>query len=198
MNSVSPDPMTIICHFYPDDTPLRRLLIRHSLQVRDKALAILDRSGVEADRELVAAAAMLHDIGIGRCHAPKIFCDGVLDYMAHGFAGAAMLREYARKYGVDLEACARVCERHTGSGLLASDIRRLRLAAPVRDYLPETTEEKVICLADKFFSKSGDMREKSLARIRRGLRRFGEAPLERFDALCRGFGIDGANPPETI
>ena len=188
MNPEIPDPMTVIAGFYPEDTPLRRLLIRHSTQVRDKALAILEASGLSADAELIAAAAMLHDIGIGRCRAPEILCAGELDYMLHGFAGAAMLREYAANSGVELEACARVCERHTGSGLTASDIRRLGLAVPVRDYLPETREEKLICLADKFFSKSGDMKEKSIERIRHGFLRFGAAPLERFDGLCREFG----------
>ena len=33
---------SIITHFYPADTPFRRLLIKHSEQVRDKALQILD------------------------------------------------------------------------------------------------------------------------------------------------------------
>ena len=39
------DSLAILKHFYPEDTPLRRLLISHSEQVRDKALAILEKSG---------------------------------------------------------------------------------------------------------------------------------------------------------
>ena len=58
------EPFEIIRHFYPEDTPLRRLLIAHSKQVRDKALAVLERSGVALDARLVADGAMLHDIGI--------------------------------------------------------------------------------------------------------------------------------------
>lgn len=91
--------------------------------------------------------------------------------------------------GVDLEACARVCERHTGSGLTASEIEREGLPLPHRDFLPETLEEKLICYADKFFSKSGDPeKEKSLEKIRRSMAAFGPDSLARFDALHALFG----------
>ena len=56
-------------------------------------------------------------------------------------------------------------------------------------YLPETAEEALVCLADKFFSKSGDMTEKPLAKIRKAMLKFGPASLERFDALCRRFKV---------
>jgi uncharacterized protein len=64
------------------------------------------------------------------------------------------------------------------------------LPIPERDYLPETPEEKLICLADKFFSKSGDMREKPAGAVRRSLEKFGADTVERFDALLRLFGLD--------
>lgn len=101
-----------------------------------------------------------------------------------------MLREYARTHGVELEAYARICERHTGSGLTAEEVRP-GVAARFRrgDYLPETPEEKLICLADKFFSKSGDLREKPLERIRHSMRKFGPAPLARFDEMCVLFNV---------
>ena len=47
----------------------------------------------------------------------------------------------------------------------------------------------MICLADKFFSKSGDMQEKTLERVRRSMAKFGSGPAERFEALCRLFGV---------
>lgn len=183
------DPQTILEHFYPEDTPLRRLLILHSLQVRSKALAILAQSGVKANAQLVADAAMLHDIGIGRCHAPSILCEGTSDYLAHGTIGAAMLREYGAQHGLDLEKYARVCERHTGSGLSAADVREQKLPIPEQDYLPETVEEKLVCLADKFFSKSGDREEKSLASIHHSMEKFGRPCVKRFEELCRCFGL---------
>ena len=49
---------------------------------------------------------------------------------------------------------ARVCERHTGAGLTKREIIEQELPLPQQDFLPETTEEKLICYADKFFSKT--------------------------------------------
>ena len=185
------DPDVIITHFYPEDTPLRRLLLRHSTQVRDKALAILanpSRPPLELDAGLVSAGAMLHDVGILQCHAPSILCVGTRPYIAHGMIGAEMLREYGRTHGLDLEPFARICERHTGTGITAKEVREQRLPIPERDWLPETPEEKLVCLADKFYSKSGAMERKPLEKVRRSMAGFGEAPLARFDALMRFFG----------
>ena len=114
---------------------------------------------------------------------------GTEPYIAHGVIGARMLREYARTHGVELEAYARICERHTGSGLTAEEVRRESLPIPARDYLPETPEEKLICLADKFFSKSGSMQEKPFDRVRASMAKFGPESLARFDNLCKEFKL---------
>lgn len=63
--------LAILYYFYPEDTPLRRMLVRHCEQVREKALAILADSGVELDARLAADGAMLHDIGIGALRCPE-------------------------------------------------------------------------------------------------------------------------------
>ena len=57
------------------------------------------------------------------------------------------------------------------------------------DLLPESLEEKLICLADKFFSKSKDMAEKPLPKVRRSMEKFGIEPLKRFDELCALFSV---------
>lgn len=182
----------IIEYFYPTDTPFRQLLLLHSNQVREKALRILETSGMTLDRRVVVAGAMLHDIGIGMCHAPKILCVGQEPYIAHGVIGGRMLRQYGEKYRIDLEPLARICERHTGSGLTVEDIRRQNLPIPEHNFLPETPEEKLICLADKFFSKSGNQKEKSIDNIRQALGKFGNDSVERFDQMCCLFGITNA------
>jgi len=185
-------PFPLIDLFYPHDTRLKQLLLRHSAQVRDKALIILDRAPAgapEVDREAAATAAMLHDIGIFRCHAPSIGCTGPEPYLAHGAIGALLLRTVGRETGRDLEVFARVCERHTGAGITAADVRAQNLPLPLEDFVPETPLEKLVCLADKFFSKSGDRREKPLERIRGSLAKFGEPALARFDAFCELFHI---------
>ena len=127
---MSIDPIAVIDHFYQDQKELRDLMLKHSEQVRDKALQILDRCEIDLDREEVSAGALLHDIGILRCHAPGILCNGDLPYITHGVTGAEMLRQYGVENGLDLENFARICERHTGSGLSAEDIRTQELPLP--------------------------------------------------------------------
>ena len=170
----------IIDFFYAPDDPAREILLRHSHQVQQKALAIAAKFP-EADKNIIAAGAMLHDIGIRFCNAPDIGCFGENEYLLHGILGAESLRAMNLPDG---EIFARICERHTGSGISAAEIRDRRLPLPERDFFPETPEEKIICLADKFFSKSGDMQEKSLDSIRRSMTKFGPDSLSRFDHLC--------------
>ena len=188
-------PEEIIGVFYAKEPELCRLLLKHSLQVREKAFQIMARSNLALDREVVSAGALLHDLGIIRCHAPGILCFGKLPYISHGAAGAEMLRACGAERGADFEVFARICERHTGSGLTAGDIRSQHLPLPLRDFVPETDEEILICLADKFFSKSGGMREKSFSSARRSMAKFGDASLARFDAMCRRMKVSADLPP---
>lgn len=197
------NPYDIIYHFYPEDTPLRRLLILHSEKVRDKALEILTSAKCKdvenaldsINEQLVIDGALLHDIGIGRTYAPSILCEGGESYICHGTIGAEMLRSLQNKRefaDCDLEPLARICERHTGSGLTRQDIIDQNLPiAPARDLLPETLEEQLVCLADKFFSKSGDpSKEKDFDRVCRSMVKFGTASMERFEALCKTFFLN--------
>lgn len=196
--------LDIIHHFYPEDTPLRRLLLLHSECVRNKALALLEGSSFRDQQpsttlnlDLIIAGSMLHDIGICATHAPGILCEGTEPYICHGTIGARMLRQlvvegpFLAEDAAMLEACARICERHTGAGLTRQDILSQGLPIePAVDLLPETLEEQLVCLADKFFSKSGDPRkEKSLEHVRRSMMKFGADSLARFDALCSTFNI---------
>ena len=199
--------LDIIYHFYPQDTELRRLLLLHSQCVAEKSLQILDqceRAGktLSIDRKLVVDGAMLHDIGICMCDARGILCEGTEPYICHGTIGAQMLRDYLAELkqetinnlDVDLEACARICERHTGAGLTAQNILDQHLPiTPVRDLLPETLEEKLVCLADKFFSKSGDpSKEKELGRVCRSMEKFGPDSVSRFADLRNLFLVSVA------
>ena len=182
------DPIEIIDFFYPE-SPLRELLVLHSTQVCSKALSIAAQSGVPLELEVVRVGAMLHDIGIGHCHAPGILCVGTADYIEHGTLGAAMLRQYGAAHKLDLEKYALICERHTGSGITAAEVAAQKLPLAVKDYLPLSNEEKLIALADKFFSKSGDQQEKPFNKVRKSMAKFGDASLARFDELCRMFGV---------
>ncbi|MDE6741189.1 MAG: HDIG domain-containing protein [Muribaculaceae bacterium] len=168
----------IITEYYEEGIALLDLLLTHSDMVARKALAVAEKANLDIDRDFVYDAAMLHDIGIFHCDAPGIHCHGTEPYIRHGVIGAELLRRKG------LEAYARVCERHTGSGLTAKEIAETGMPLPHIDLLPETLEEKLICYADKFYSKSCNPREeKSLERVRRSMSRFGSDSLARFDAL---------------
>ncbi|MCH5215131.1 MAG: HDIG domain-containing protein [Muribaculaceae bacterium] len=170
-----------IIHRQIKDEELQRLLVLHSECVARKSVDLARRLGINDPERLqfIFDAAMLHDIGIVKCNAPSIHCHGKLPYICHGVAGAEILRAE----GLDERYC-RICERHTGSGLTAKEIAERDLPLPRQDFVPETLEEKIVCYADKFFSKSGDpAKEKSLERVEASMCRHGEASLERFLTL---------------
>lgn len=170
--------------FYPKNTRARDILERHSRSVASLAAAINRRHGEPVDPQMLEVAAMLHDIGIFLTNAPSIDCHGCLPYMMHGVLGADLLR----RHGLP-EEVARVAERHTGTGLYASDIAASSLPFP-RDRIlyPETQLERLVCYADKFYSKSRDMSLKSLERVRASLARHGDQALQRFEAMRKEFG----------
>lgn len=169
--------------YYDPDSGLYTLLRTHSELVAAKALACVDRHCLDVDREFIEQAAMLHDIGIFRTNAPGILCHGDEPYIRHGIIG----RELLDALGMHLHAL--VCERHTGSGLTVEDIVSHNLPLPHRDMCPVTTEEQLICYADKFYSKSGDFyHEKSLDRVLRSLEKHGAATLSRFMDMHNRFG----------
>jgi len=177
------DTEKLLKKYYCNNDKAYELLIRHSMQVRDFALEILDKhSGLDfVDNGFVSEAAMLHDIGIFLCDAPGIYCYGIHTYIEHGYLGADLLR----KEGLPKHAL--VCERHTGSGLSLETIIKNNYPLPQRNMLPISVEEKLICYADKFFSKSKLGTMFTTERIREKLLRFGNEEVERFDAMHEMF-----------
>ena len=174
----------IIGKYYPDDDELRRLLLLHSRQVAAKCLEVCGRHPeLGVDRLCVEEAAMLHDIGIRWCHAPGIFCMGDEPYLLHGLIGGRLLRE------AGMVRHARVCERHTGAGITRRQIEERQLPLPPDDYLPETMEEKLVCYADMFFSKSHPERVLTVGQIVRSLEPFGSDGVERFLEWEGEFGV---------
>lgn len=172
----------LILKYYPEDTPLRRLLLHHSEQVAQRALKICDRHPeLNLKRDFLREAALIHDIGIFQTDAPGIHCHGTKPYLTHGVEGAALMRNEGR------EDLARICERHTGTGLTVENIRTQGLPLPERDLLPETMEEQVVCYADKFYSKSHPERERTVEQTAKSLEKFGEAGVKKFLAWAELF-----------
>lgn len=178
------DYQRIIDKYYPAGSPLRDIYMRHCRSVANLALDIARRKGLDLSPADIEAAAMLHDIGIVRTDAPGIHCHGSEPYLAHGRIGADLLRAEGAP-----EEYARVAERHTGAGLTPEDVARMSpMLPPDRSYMPQTLLERLVCYADKFYSKSGDMKIKPLDRVRASLAKFGEGASERFERLHQEFG----------
>ena len=129
---------------------------------------------LNADTTFLEEAAMLHDIGIRWCHAPSIFCEGTEPYIRHGLIGAELLRQEG------YERHARVCERHTGTGITIEQIERQHLPLPPADYQPVSIEEIIICYADKFYSKSRPDRILTVDQAAQSLEKFGHEGVEKF------------------
>ena len=166
----------IIDKYYGGCGALRHILLTHSQSVTQRALRIAAmHPELNIDTDFVRNAAMLHDIGIIRVDAPGIECHGTEPYIRHGVCGAEMLRAESLP-----ECYARVCERHTGAGLTLNDIVSQNLPLPHHDLQPETIEEKLICYADKFYSKSHLDRCKTLPQAEKTISRFGDEGLQRF------------------
>lgn len=163
---------------YPPGTPSREILWSHSAAVATLALELAEIYG--ARRDFVEEAAWLHDIGIRYTHAPGILCQGDPPYLCHGVIG----REICEKAGFPEHGL--VCETHVGTGLTADEVRATGYALPIRDMLPTSLEEKIICYADQFFSKSSPQRL-SVEEVRRRVGHHGEASLRRFEALHAAF-----------
>lgn len=175
----------IIDKFYPSDDNLRRLLLHHSRQVADRALRVAERHPeFDVNPIFLENAAMLHDVGIFLTDAPGIYCTGAEPYLLHGRLGAELMRREAAGCTPEeadiYERIARVCERHTGTGLTKENIREQHLPLPEQDFLPETLEEQIICYADKFYSKSHPERERTVEQTAQSLEKFGHEGVEKF------------------
>ncbi len=176
----------IIEKYFTPNTPAHQIIILHSEAVKTLALKIADKNPhLKINRDLLASAAMLHDIGIIKTHAPDIGCYGKYPYICHGYLGREMLEAEG------LPEIALFCERHTGTGLKLEEIINANLPLPHREMMPVSNEEKILCYADKFFSKSGKhlTQPKKLKKIYNNLIRYGEDKIRRFDEFIGMFGI---------
>lgn len=176
----------ILERHYRPSTPLYEALVIHSVLVAAKARRIAEKylarsPGAAIDLDFLSEAALLHDIGIKFCDCSGLPSEGNEPYVRHGVLGAAVLE----KEGLPRHAL--VCERHVGSGISREDVLRRGLPLEPRDYLPLSLEEKIICVADKFFSKDpGKLwKKKKLSKIEQSIGKYGEEALERWRALCR-------------
>jgi uncharacterized protein len=143
---------------------------------------LLDASGADADRELVRAGCLLHDIGVYRLHDTGGRRTGD-SYLLHGVLGDELLGSEGLP-----EVLRRFCSRHTGVGLTRHDILAQRLPLPLDDYVAVTTEERLVMYADKFHSKTLPPRFLTADAYAAYVRRFGDDKVAAFGALRAEFG----------
>ncbi|MBO3799716.1 MAG: TIGR00295 family protein [Candidatus Brockarchaeota archaeon] len=109
-------------------------VIKHAIRVLGVAMELTNRirlKGYDVDEKLVAAGALLHDIGRSVTHD-----------VSHGVVGGRIIR----RRQLD-ERLARIVERHVGGGISREEAEKLKLG--FIDLIPETLEEKIVCYADK-------------------------------------------------
>lgn len=175
-----PEPLALIRKYYQPGSLAYEIMVEHGRAVAGKTRDIASsHPELNADMVFIEQAALLHDIGIFMTQAPSLGCHGDKDYICHGYLGRELLE------GEGLPSHALVCERHVGVGLTVADIVRYSLPLPMREMLPLTMEEKIICYADKFFSKKKDSpgREKTVEEVRAWIAPYGQEQLQRFEAL---------------
>lgn len=110
-------------------------VIEHCKMVASYGIEIADRinserGDVKVDSALVLIGALLHDIGRAK---------------TQGIRHAVVGGEIAKKYCLD-ERLIRIIERHIGAGITREEAGRLGL--PIRDYIPENLEEKIVAYVD--------------------------------------------------
>lgn len=181
------NPRALLERYFHDNCEGLEIVYRHSRKVADKALAIAARARRgDLDLDFIEEAALLHDIGVARIYAPRMNCFGKAPYICHGVIGRGILEKEG------LPRHAMVCERHIGVGLTARDIVEQKLRLPEREMSPVTDCERIVALADLFYSKKGgelDL-EKSTEQVKSDLLRFGQEKVRIFESWLADFGLD--------
>jgi uncharacterized protein len=176
------NPFLIIEKYYQPNSDAYKILVKHSTAVAKKALQIAAKHPEwKLNLDFIYEAAMLHDVGIFLVDAPNIGCGGNAPYICHGYLGANLLRTEG------LHKHALVCERHTGTGISLEDVQNNNLPLPHQDYQPKTWEEKIICFADKFYSKTHLDEELSVEKIKKKLLKHGQKSLDKFEEWFKTF-----------
>jgi len=177
-------PLDIIDEYYPPDSKTREILVTHSEAVAKKAIQAAGKvPHLNPDYQFIEEAAMLHDIGIFYTNVPAIGCYGPYPYVSHGYIGRKLLEEKG------LNKHALVCERHVGVGLTKDDIIKYNLPVPERSMTPLTIEEKIVCYADKFFSKKieSNGQEQPIETVFKMIEKYGDDQLSRFKEWVKLF-----------
>ena len=135
-------------------------IINHQIVVMKKALDLAyNITKTDVDIETVRVGALVHDIGRYKTHG-----------MSHGVEGGILLRFLGFS-----ESIARIAETHSLTGLTAEEAVMFNL--PARNFCPQTIEEKLVCLADKYHM--GTRKVTIEHRFEKWFLKYGETPFLR-------------------
>lgn len=140
MKKISKKEAILLLRKYANNEKAFKGVLRHSKAVKKVAVDIGKRvKGI--DLQFVKSASLLHDIGRFQCGPESE------DNVKHGIVGADILRKE------NLPEHALVAERHLGAGISKEDILEQGLELPLKDYIPVSKEEKIICHADNLIEE---------------------------------------------
>jgi uncharacterized protein len=143
----------------------------------------LEKQNIKINKELLFQGVMLHDLGVYVCFDEDFNPDTNLpEYVYHGFEGYKLILNEGLE-----EEVARFSCTHTATGLTREDIERENLKVEIKDYIPVSIEEEILCFADKFHTKypSFNTYEEQFERIGK----FDPNRKVKLDNLKRKFGI---------
>ncbi len=111
-----------------------------------KVVEYLKSKHIDVNKDLVAAGALLHDMGVYRCVNNQ--GETTQPYIRHGEEGEKLLLDEGLSYQL-----ARFASHHTGVGITLEEVEQQRLPIGKEDWIPVTLEEEVVAYADKYHSK---------------------------------------------
>lgn len=172
---------------YAPTEELLNLVWPHSLIVWNIAKEIINaHPELLFDRELVASACLLHDIGTYfvepcKCH-PELRKRNTEPYIKHGVIGADIVRKELLG-----KKMAKIIERHIGVGISKEEIITKNLPLPLKNFIPETIEEKLVAYADNFHSKKPKFN--TYEEMEKQLEKYGKENVARLEEYRGLFGI---------
>ena len=147
-------------------------VINHCKAVRDIALKIAEKT--DADKDLVEAGALLHDLGRCKTHGIRHAIEGV---------------KIAKKLDLP-EEIINIIERHIGAGLSEDEAKKLGL--PAKDYNPQTLEQKIVCHADSLIDdgKRQPIEKEAEKALEKGLKEYALKLVRLHKELSEICGVD--------
>ena len=148
-------------------------IIKHILAVTELALRIASRFP-KADRSLIEAGALLHDLGRAQTHGIR-----------HGVVGGKL----ARQLGLPTDI-VNIIERHLGAGITKLDA--VKNGLPAKDFIPITLEERIVAHADNLidFDKRCTIQQALAIFEQKGLSEVAKRVKQLHLTLSQEAGID--------